>query len=56
MARFRRCGETAVRKKPLVEAVRGNYSWDQSVAALAHSRNPWSFWCFHIIGLLWAVY
>ncbi|KAB2061428.1 hypothetical protein ERO13_A10G080100v2 [Gossypium hirsutum] len=40
MARFRRCGETAVQKKPLVEAMRGNYSWDQSVVALAHSRDP----------------
>ncbi|TYI24098.1 hypothetical protein ES332_A06G209700v1 [Gossypium tomentosum] len=40
MARFRRCGETAVRRNPLVEAVRENHSWDQSVAALASSRNP----------------
>ncbi|KHF99718.1 hypothetical protein F383_19421 [Gossypium arboreum] len=33
------CGEMAMQKNPLVEAVHGNHSWDRSVAALASSRN-----------------
>ncbi|KAG8472703.1 hypothetical protein CXB51_034563 [Gossypium anomalum] len=40
MVHPRRCGQIAVRRNPLVEAVHGNHSWDRSVTALASSRNP----------------